>query len=128
MIDALSSREPAPPRIRSGAGFRLKTLFGSLVDLMHLDDVAVRIVEEDLVPAVHGPGAVVRIGHALFVEPLLEGGDVVGAEGDVAAFKKRLEDKGIPYSDFGTWAMNGWHQIFFYDPDGNIIEVHQVTE
>jgi catechol-2,3-dioxygenase len=22
--------------------------------------------------------------------------------------------------------MNGWHQIFFYDPEGNIIEVHQV--
>jgi catechol-2,3-dioxygenase len=21
----------------------------------------------------------------------------------------------------------GWQQIFFYDPDGNIIEVHQVT-
>jgi hypothetical protein len=21
--------------------------------------------------------------------------------------------------------MNGWQQIFFYDPDGNVIEVHQ---
>jgi catechol-2,3-dioxygenase len=21
----------------------------------------------------------------------------------------------------------GWQQIFFYDPDGNIIEVHQAT-
>ena len=26
---------------------------------------------------------------------------------------------------YGAWAMNGWEQIFFYDPDGNIIEVHQ---
>jgi catechol 2,3-dioxygenase-like lactoylglutathione lyase family enzyme len=25
-------------------------------------------------------------------------------------------------------AMKGWGQIFFYDPDGNIIEVHQVRE
>jgi len=21
--------------------------------------------------------------------------------------------------------MNGWHQIFFYDPEGNVIEVHE---
>ena len=47
---------------------------------------------------------------------------------DIAAFKKRLDEKGIPYSDYGSWAMNGWHQIFFYDPDGNVIEVHQVNE
>ena len=44
---------------------------------------------------------------------------------DIAAFKKRLDDKGIRYSDYGGWAMAGWHQIFFYDPDGNVIEVHQ---
>ena len=44
---------------------------------------------------------------------------------DIAAFKKRLDDKGIKYSDYGGWAMSGWHQIFFYDPDGNVIEVHQ---
>jgi catechol 2,3-dioxygenase-like lactoylglutathione lyase family enzyme len=22
--------------------------------------------------------------------------------------------------------LKGWYQIFFYDPDGNIIEVHQI--
>ena len=44
---------------------------------------------------------------------------------DIAAFKKRLDEKGIRYSDYGGWAMSGWHQIFFYDPDGNVIEVHQ---
>ena len=37
----------------------------------------------------------------------------------------RLDDKRIPYSDYGGWAMSGWEQIFFYDPDGNVIEVHQ---
>jgi catechol 2,3-dioxygenase-like lactoylglutathione lyase family enzyme len=47
---------------------------------------------------------------------------------DIAAFKKRLEDKGIAYSDYGAWAMKGWHQIFFYDPDGNVVEVHEVEE
>ena len=47
---------------------------------------------------------------------------------DIATFKARLEEKGIPYSDFGAWAMKGWEQIFFYDPDGNVVEVHQVKE
>ncbi len=47
---------------------------------------------------------------------------------DIAAFKQRLDEKGIKYSDYGGWAMSGWHQIFFYDPDGNVIEVHQAPE
>jgi catechol 2,3-dioxygenase-like lactoylglutathione lyase family enzyme len=47
---------------------------------------------------------------------------------DIAAFKKRLEQKGIPYSNYGAWAMNGWEQIFFHDPEGNVVEVHQVRE
>ena len=41
---------------------------------------------------------------------------------------QRLEEKGVPYSDYGNWAMNGWYQIFFYDPDGNCIEIHQAAE
>jgi glyoxylase I family protein len=24
-----------------------------------------------------------------------------------------------------VWAMANWYQIFFMDPDGNMIEVHQ---
>jgi catechol 2,3-dioxygenase-like lactoylglutathione lyase family enzyme len=47
---------------------------------------------------------------------------------DIAAFKKRLEEKGIPFSDYGAWAMRGWAQIFFYDPEGNVIEVHEVQD
>jgi catechol 2,3-dioxygenase-like lactoylglutathione lyase family enzyme len=58
----------------------------------------------------------------------LEKGHIAFRTDDIAAFKKRLESKGIPYSDFGAWAMKGWEQIFFYDPDGNVIEVHQVHE
>lgn len=45
---------------------------------------------------------------------------------DLAAFKAHLEAQGIPYSDWGNAAVAGWHQIFFYDPDGNVVEVHQV--
>src|SRR5579871_455014 len=58
----------------------------------------------------------------------LDRGHIAFRTDDIAAFKKRLDEKGIPYSDYGTWAMNGWHQIFFYDPEGNVIEVHQVRE
>ena len=58
----------------------------------------------------------------------LEKGHIAFRTDDIAAFKKRLEDKGIPYSDYGSWAIKGWHQIFFHDPDGNVIEVHQAVD
>ena len=58
----------------------------------------------------------------------LEKGHIAFRTDDIAAFKKRLEERGIPYSDFGAWAMKGWQQIFFHDPDGNVVEVHQVEE
>ncbi len=47
---------------------------------------------------------------------------------DLEAFKAHLDAQGVPYSDWGHAAVAGWHQIFFYDPDGNVIEVHQVDE
>ena len=56
----------------------------------------------------------------------VERGHVAFRTDDIATFKKRLEEKGIKYVDYGDWAMKGWQQIFFYDPDGNIIEVHEV--
>lgn len=58
----------------------------------------------------------------------LERGHIAFRTDDIAAFKTRLKDKGIPFSDYGAWAMNGWEQIFFHDPEGNIVEVHQVKE
>ena len=66
-----------------------------------------------------------RTGHS--VNPLHHG-HIAFRTDDIEGFKKRLEEKGIPYSDYGNWAMNGWYQIFFYDPQGNCIEVHQVGE
>ena len=52
--------------------------------------------------------------------------DVAFRTDDIEAVKKRLDEKGIRYADYGNWAMNGWYQIFFHDPEGNVIEVHQV--
>ena len=81
-------------------------------------DVQVHLAERDL-------GVGFRTGQA--INPL-DRGHIAFRTDDIAAVKRRLEEKGIPYSDYGTWAMSGWHQIFFYDPDGNVVEVHQVIE
>jgi len=64
-----------------------------------------------------------RTGQA--VNPV-EKGHIAFRTDDIDGFIKRLEAKNISYSDFGDWAMTGWRQIFFYDPAGNVIEVHQV--
>ncbi|TAE22246.1 MAG: VOC family protein [Cytophagales bacterium] len=59
-----------------------------------------------------------------FINPV-ERGHFCFRTDDIEGFKKRLEEQGIPYADYGKWALAGWYQIFFHDPDGNIIEVHQ---
>jgi len=58
----------------------------------------------------------------------LERGHIAFRTDDIDAFKRRLDAKGVPYADYGGFAMNGWHQIFFYDPEGNVIEVHQAPD
>ncbi|EPX82801.1 VOC family protein [Salipiger mucosus] len=59
------------------------------------------------------------------VNPLVKG-HIAYRTDDLAAFKAHLEAEGIPYSDWENAAVQGWRQIFFYDPDGNIVEVHEV--
>ena len=63
-----------------------------------------------------------KTGHS--INPL-ERGHIAYRTDDLEKFKKHLENKGIKYSDWGETAVAGWKQIFFYDPDGNIIEVHE---
>jgi len=66
-----------------------------------------------------------KTGHA--VNPV-DRGHIAFRTDDIEAFKQSLDEKGVPYSDFGNVAVKGWHQVFFYDPDGNVVEVHQVDE
>ncbi|WP_116996708.1 VOC family protein [Desertimonas flava] len=47
---------------------------------------------------------------------------------DIEAFKARLRRHHIPFADCGEWAVRGWYQIFFYDPAGTVVEVHQVMD
>ncbi len=64
-----------------------------------------------------------RTGHV--VNPVSHG-HIAYRTDDLEAFKAHLDAKGVAYSDWGNAAVAGWSQIFFYDPDGNVIEVHQV--
>ncbi len=64
-----------------------------------------------------------RTGHA--VNPV-DRGHIAYRTDDIEAFRNHLKKKGVSFSDYGDIAVSGWQQIFFYDPDGNVIEVHQV--
>ena len=63
-----------------------------------------------------------KTGH--FINPV-EKGHIAYRTDDIEAFKKHLKEKNVDFTDWGDIGVSGWHQIFFYDPDGNIIEVHQ---
>jgi catechol 2,3-dioxygenase-like lactoylglutathione lyase family enzyme len=69
-------------------------------------------------------GLAFRTGQA--VNPL-DRGHIAFRTDDIGAFKRWFEEKGVPYADDGTWAMNRWYQIFFQDPEGKVIEVHQAA-
>ena len=61
------------------------------------------------------------------INPLVRG-HLAFRTDDIEALKGRLTERGVPFADFGDWAMPGWRQIFFNDPEGNVVEVHQVDE
>ena len=63
-----------------------------------------------------------KTGH--FINPV-EKGHIAYRTDDIDAFKKHLKENNIEFTDWGDIGVSGWHQIFFYDPDGHIIEVHQ---
>jgi catechol 2,3-dioxygenase-like lactoylglutathione lyase family enzyme len=104
--------EPEP----SLQAVRVKDGYPGAVSFITDGTIQVHLAEKDL-------GVGFRTGQA--INPV-ERGHIAFRTDDIAAAKRRLKEKGVQYSDFGAWAMKGWEQIFFYDPDGNIIEVHQV--
>jgi len=55
----------------------------------------------------------------------IEKGHIAFRTDDLAAFLAILDAQGIPYSDYVTAFSAEWHQVFFQDPEGNVIEVHQ---
>lgn len=57
----------------------------------------------------------------------VERGHIAFRTDDIEAFKHLLDSQNIPYSDYGTAFAKEWHQVFFHDPEGNVIEVHQAV-
>lgn len=58
----------------------------------------------------------------------VEKGHIAFRTDDIEAFKSLLDQNNIPFADYGTAFAKEWYQIFFHDPLGNIVEVHQVLE
>lgn len=71
-------------------------------------------------------GVAFRSGEA--INPIGVGpiGHIAYRTDDIDAFKRHLDEHGIHYSDYGTRFAKDWHQIFFLDPEGTIVEVHAV--
>ena len=55
----------------------------------------------------------------------IEKGHIAFRTDDLSGFLAVLDKRGIPYSDYGTTFSAEWHQVFFQDPEGNVIEVHE---
>ena len=61
------------------------------------------------------------------VNPILRGHSAFRTN-DIDKIKANLEKLNVPYSDYGVWALKNWYQIYFYDPEGNVVEVQQIVE
>lgn len=57
----------------------------------------------------------------------VERGHIAFRTDDLAGVLALLDAEGVPYSDYGHAFSKDWHQVFFQDPEGNVIEVHQAV-
>ena len=67
----------------------------------------------------------VAIKHNQDINPV-DKGHIAFRTDDIEEFKRILEEHDVPFSDYGTSFAKEWYQIFFKDPVGNVIEVHQL--
>ena len=65
--------------------------------------------------------------HQKHINPV-EKGHIAFRTDDLEAFLKILKEHNIPYADYGTVFAKQWHQVFFHDPEGNVVEVHQKVD
>lgn len=71
------------------------------------------------------PYLAIREGHC--VNPLI-GGHFAFRTDNIQEVMQQLTANNVSYDDWGIWSVKGWHQIFFTDPAGNMIEIHQVID
>ncbi|NCX58326.1 MAG: VOC family protein [Rhodobacteraceae bacterium] len=65
--------------------------------------------------------------HKMQINPV-EKGHIAFRTDNLDEFLKILKEHGIPFSDYGTAFAKEWHQVFFHDPEGNVVEVHQKVD
>jgi catechol 2,3-dioxygenase-like lactoylglutathione lyase family enzyme len=61
-----------------------------------------------------------------FVNPVLRG-HVAFQVPSVEAVMGRLESLNLPFADYGMWALPTTRQIYFYDPEGSVVEAFEVV-
>lgn len=76
------------------------------------------LAERDLTVAFRNDQALNPVSH----------GHIAFRTDDLAEVLRTLKANGVPYADYGTTFSAEWHQVFFQDPEGNVIEVHQAVE
>ena len=59
-----------------------------------------------------------------FLNPV-EKGHIAFRTDNIEHVKKILKKNNINYADYGYTLSKEWHQIFFQDPEGNVVEIHQ---
>ena len=69
-------------------------------------------------------GLNVSAKNKMHINPV-EKGHIAFRTDDIESFIKILKENKIQYADYGTAFAKEWHQVFFQDPEGNVIEVHQ---
>ena len=59
-----------------------------------------------------------------FLNPV-ESGHIAFRTDNIENIKKVLQKNNIYFADYGNAFSKDWYQIFFQDPEGNVVEVHQ---
>ena len=59
-----------------------------------------------------------------FLNPV-EKGHIAFRTDNINYVKKILQKNNINFSDYGNTFSKEWYQIFFQDPEGNVVEIHQ---
>ena len=59
-----------------------------------------------------------------FLNPV-ENGHIAFRTDNIEYVKKILKKNNINYADYGYTFSKEWYQIFFQDPEGNVVEIHQ---
>ena len=59
-----------------------------------------------------------------FLNPV-EKGHIAFRTDNIEYVKKILKKNNINFADYGCTFSKEWHQIFFQDPEGNVVEIHQ---